>query len=83
MKDGSLKSDEQKKFFTKFMGAFSDWVSESESGNFESFMKHREKAATAYVHGDSHLVDAMAAVERLKRHFLSSEWRRAHRRRQK
>src|SRR6201996_5318065 len=60
---GKLKSDETRKFLTKFMASFSGWVAKIASGHadFDEFLHAREKVAADYVNGDAKPLDAIVA----------------------
>ncbi|HEX3810238.1 MAG TPA: NAD(P)H-dependent oxidoreductase [Rhizomicrobium sp.] len=64
--DGAVKNDETKKFLTKFMTAFAQWIATlqgPQSESFDDFMKRRETAAAAYVRGDAAPLDKMIPKE--------------------
>jgi NAD(P)H-dependent FMN reductase/ketosteroid isomerase-like protein len=62
---GTLTKDDTREFFTKWMASFEQWIATvamgagAPMGEFESFMKQREKVAAAYSSGDASLLDAI------------------------
>jgi NAD(P)H-dependent FMN reductase/ketosteroid isomerase-like protein len=64
---GTLKSDDTRTFFTSWMVSFEQWVAtvatRAPSVNFSSFMKQREKVASAYSSGDASLLDAIVTPD--------------------
>jgi len=66
-KDGSLKSDDTRKFLAKFMASLSHWVTTlvatAPTSAFDQFISRRHAVAAAYSNGDAAALDAIVARE--------------------
>jgi NAD(P)H-dependent FMN reductase/ketosteroid isomerase-like protein len=64
-KKGKLQNADTKKFFEKFITAFSDWIARvgaNADGGFDDFIHERDEIATFYVNGDAKPLDAIVAA---------------------